>query len=151
MGGSAFRAHPVGLGFCGHLALLGMMCSLTSTRLRWVAGRRLVLAAVAALRRPLKLNILVAIAVAVPLCLALEACTPLHDPPRKRAEALNMATLLDVDLRTVFIIVALAGISVVSRSLFFLSRNDWSLPAGVQRGLQYAPIAALAAVIARRS
>ncbi len=59
-----------------------------------------------------------------------------------------MATLLDVDLRTVFIIVALAGISVVSRSLFFLSRNDWSLPAGVQRGLQYAPIAALAAVIA---
>lgn len=67
-----------GLGFAGILALLGMMCSLTSTRLRWVAAAVAGSAAVAAYALPLKLNILVAIAVAVPLCLALEA-TPLHD------------------------------------------------------------------------
>jgi branched-subunit amino acid transport protein len=48
---------------------------------------------------------------------------------------------------TVFTIVALAGISVLSRSLFFISESDWALPQWVQRGLQYAPIAALAAVI----
>lgn len=58
-----------------------------------------------------------------------------------------MADFWNADLRTLFIILALAGVSVVSRSLFFLSRNDWTLPPGVQRGLQYAPIAALAAVI----
>ena len=62
-------------------------------------------------------------------------------PPERRCAGFAIVSAL-------FIIVALAGISVVSRSLFFLSRNDWSLPAGVQRGLQYAPIAALAAVIA---
>lgn len=58
-----------------------------------------------------------------------------------------MADLWNADPRTLLIIVALACISVISRSLFFISRNDWTLPPGVQRGLQYAPIAALAAVI----
>ena len=75
-------AHSVptqwGLGFAGILALLGMMCSLTLTRLRWVAAAVAGSTAVATYALPLKLNILVAIAVAVPLCLALEA-TPLHD------------------------------------------------------------------------
>lgn len=59
-----------------------------------------------------------------------------------------MNGLWDVDLRTLFIIVALAAVSVVSRSFFFIARNDWTLPPQIQRGLQYAPIAALAAVIA---
>lgn len=59
-----------------------------------------------------------------------------------------MDAFWDADLRTIGIILALTVVSVVSRSLFFISRSDWSLPAGVQRGLQYAPIAALAAVIA---
>lgn len=48
---------------------------------------------------------------------------------------------------TLLTIVALAGVSVLSRSAFFLSDKDWALPQWVQRGLQYAPIAALAAVI----
>lgn len=75
-------AHSVptqwGLGFAGILALLGMLCSLASSRLRWVAAAVAGSAAVAAYALPLKLNILVAIAVAVPLCLALEA-TPWHN------------------------------------------------------------------------
>jgi branched-subunit amino acid transport protein len=48
---------------------------------------------------------------------------------------------------TLVTIVALAGVSVLSRSLFFISKKDWVLPLWVQRGLQYAPIAALSAVI----
>ena len=61
-----------GLGFAGILALLGMLCSLASSRLRWVAAAVAGTAAVAAFALPLKLNILVAIAAAVLVCLALE-------------------------------------------------------------------------------
>ncbi len=61
-----------GLGFAGILALLGMLCSLASSRLRWVAAAVAGTAAVAAFALPLKLNILVAIAAAVMVCLALE-------------------------------------------------------------------------------
>jgi predicted branched-subunit amino acid permease len=61
-----------GLGFAGILCLLGILCSLATTRLRMVAAFA---AGVSAWRRcglPLKLNIVVAIAVAVMLCLTLE-------------------------------------------------------------------------------
>lgn len=61
-----------GLGFAGILALVGMLCSLASSRLRWAAAGIAGAAAVAAFALPLKLNILVAIAVAVALCLLLE-------------------------------------------------------------------------------
>jgi predicted branched-subunit amino acid permease len=61
-----------GLGFAGILALLGMTCSLATSRLRWVAGGVAAMAGVAAFALPLKLNILVAIAAAVALCLLLE-------------------------------------------------------------------------------
>ena len=61
-----------GLGFAGILALLGMMCSLTSTRLRWVSAIVAGSAAVAAYALPLKLNILTAIAASVLVCLLLE-------------------------------------------------------------------------------
>jgi predicted branched-subunit amino acid permease len=61
-----------GLGFAGILALVGMTCSLASSRLRWVAGGIAATAGVAAFALPLKLNILVAIAAAVGLCLLLE-------------------------------------------------------------------------------
>jgi branched-subunit amino acid transport protein len=53
----------------------------------------------------------------------------------------------DTDLETVLVIVGLALITVLTRSLFFISSRPWQLPHWVQRGLQYAPIAALAAVI----
>jgi predicted branched-subunit amino acid permease len=61
-----------GLGFAGSLALLGILCSLASSRLRAVSAAVAGAAAVAAFALPLKLNILVAIAVAVLLCMQLE-------------------------------------------------------------------------------
>ncbi len=65
-----------GLGFAGILALLGVGCSLASSRLRVVSAGVAGAAAVAAWALPLKLNIVVAIAAAVALCLVLEARGP---------------------------------------------------------------------------
>jgi predicted branched-subunit amino acid permease len=61
-----------GLGFAGILALLGIGCSLVTTRLSAVSAGIAGAAAVAAFALPLKLNILVAIAAAVTVCLLLE-------------------------------------------------------------------------------
>lgn len=65
-----------GLGFAGILALLGIMCSLATTRLRAVSAGIAGAAAVATFALPLKLNILVAIAAAVAVCLLLEKPAP---------------------------------------------------------------------------
>ena len=51
------------------------------------------------------------------------------------------------DIGTVVTIVCLALITVITRSLFFISSKPWQLPHWAERGLNYAPIAALAAVI----
>ena len=51
------------------------------------------------------------------------------------------------DLWTLTTIVGMACITVITRSFFFISGKPWKLPAWAQRGLHYAPIAALAAVI----
>jgi branched-subunit amino acid transport protein len=51
------------------------------------------------------------------------------------------------DFWTVLVILGLALITVLTRTLFFLSNKPWHLPHWAQRGLQYAPIAALSAVI----
>lgn len=69
-----------GLGFAGILALVGILCSLATTRLRVVSGGVAATAAVAAFALPLKLNILVAIASAVALCLLLEKLRPRAQP-----------------------------------------------------------------------
>lgn len=69
-----------GLGFAGILALLGMLCSLASTPLRWLSAAVAGTAAVVAFALPLKLNILVAIAASVLVCLLLEK-TALHPTP----------------------------------------------------------------------
>ncbi len=61
-----------GLGFAGILCLVGILCSLASTKLRIVSAAVAAVAAVAAYALPLKLNIVVAIAAAVLLCLAIE-------------------------------------------------------------------------------
>jgi branched-subunit amino acid transport protein len=45
-------------------------------------------------------------------------------------------------------VVGMALVSVLTRSLFFLSARPWALPPVVRTGLKYAPVAALAAVIA---
>ena len=55
--------------------------------------------------------------------------------------------MIDIDLWTLGVIVGLTLVTVVSRSFFFLSDSEWDLPHWAQRGLQYAPIAALSAVI----
>ena len=45
-------------------------------------------------------------------------------------------------------IVGMAVITVLSRGFFLLSDREWSLPQWAMQGLRYAPLAALAAVIA---
>ncbi len=52
------------------------------------------------------------------------------------------------DLWTLGVIAGLAGVSVLTRCFFFILDRPWSLPGWVQRALQYAPVAALAAVVA---
>jgi branched-subunit amino acid transport protein len=45
-------------------------------------------------------------------------------------------------------VLGLVVLSVVTRSAFFLTERPWRLPGWVERGLKYAPLAALAAVVA---
>jgi predicted branched-subunit amino acid permease len=68
---SNFIPERWGLGFAGILALVGITCSLATSRLRVVSALIAGAAGVAAFALPLRLNILVAIAVAVVVCLAL--------------------------------------------------------------------------------
>jgi branched-subunit amino acid transport protein len=51
------------------------------------------------------------------------------------------------DIWTLAVIVGLAGVTVLTRSFFFISSEEWTLPDWAQRGLHYAPIAAMAAVV----
>ena len=51
------------------------------------------------------------------------------------------------DVWTLMTIAGLACVTVLARSFFFISRSERKLPHWAERGLQYAPIAALAAVI----
>jgi predicted branched-subunit amino acid permease len=74
-----------GLGFAGILCLVGILCSLASTRLRLVAATVAAVAAVLSYNLPLKLNIIVAIAVAVLLCLSLEKLRPAPPASTKKA------------------------------------------------------------------
>jgi predicted branched-subunit amino acid permease len=68
-----------GLAFAGTLCLVGILCSLATTRLRLVALAVAGVAAVVAYSLPLKLNIVVAIAVAVLLCMGLERVPALRE------------------------------------------------------------------------
>ena len=52
-----------------------------------------------------------------------------------------------IDFWTLGVIFGLAVVTVVARSFFFISSKSWQLPDWAQRGLQYAPIAALSAVV----
>lgn len=54
----------------------------------------------------------------------------------------------NTDLWTVGVILGLACVTVITRSFFFISRKPLPMPHWAHRGLQYAPIAALAAVVA---
>lgn len=52
------------------------------------------------------------------------------------------------DLEIILVIAAMTLVTVVSRSFFFISQKKWPLPMWIERGLQYAPVAALTAVVA---
>lgn len=49
---------------------------------------------------------------------------------------------------TLLVIVGLAAVTVLARCFFFILDRPWSLPAWAHRALYYAPVAALAAVVA---
>lgn len=51
------------------------------------------------------------------------------------------------DLWSLLTVLGMTLVTVVTRCFFFVSARSTGLPGWVQRGLQYAPIAALAAVI----
>jgi len=51
------------------------------------------------------------------------------------------------NILTVVTIVGMTCVTIIARSFFFLSQEPWKLPNWVQHGMQYAPIAALSAVI----
>ena len=51
------------------------------------------------------------------------------------------------DLWTLAVIAGMACVTVIARCFFFIFDRPWSLPRWAQRGLQYAPIAALSAVV----
>ena len=52
------------------------------------------------------------------------------------------------DLWTMAVIFGLAAITVLTRCFFFILDRPWTLPDWADRALQYAPVAALAGVIA---
>ncbi len=51
------------------------------------------------------------------------------------------------DAWTLITIIGLALVTVITRGFFLYSNKSWQLPPWVNRGLNYAPIAALSAVI----
>ena len=51
------------------------------------------------------------------------------------------------DAWTLFIIVGMAGVTVLTRCFFFILDRPWSLPDWAHRALRYAPVAALAGVV----
>ena len=53
----------------------------------------------------------------------------------------------ETDLWTVATIAGMAAVTVLTRCVFFLASKPWTLPEVARRGLDYAPSAALAAVI----
>jgi branched-subunit amino acid transport protein len=52
-----------------------------------------------------------------------------------------------LDPHTLLTFVLMGFLTMVSRSFFFISDGEWTLPRWAERGLYYAPIAALTAVV----
>jgi branched-subunit amino acid transport protein len=55
--------------------------------------------------------------------------------------------MIETDFYTVSTIIGMALVTVITRGFFLFSSKPWTLPGWAQRGLHYAPIAALSAVI----
>ena len=60
---------------------------------------------------------------------------------------LNTWGLNEWDPWTFLTILLMACVTVITRCFFFIADAPWTLPSWAQRGMQYAPIAALAAVV----
>lgn len=75
-----------GLGFAGILSLLGILCSLVTSKLRVVSAGVSGAAAIAAYALPLKMNIVVAIAAAVAICLLLEKTQQINASLQNKSE-----------------------------------------------------------------
>jgi len=54
----------------------------------------------------------------------------------------------ETDLWTLAVIAGLTCVTVLTRCFFFILDRPWTLPGWADRALQYAPVAALAAVVA---
>jgi len=54
----------------------------------------------------------------------------------------------ETDVWTMLVILGLAGVTVLTRCFFFILDRPWSLPSWAHRALHYAPVAALAGVVA---
>lgn len=52
------------------------------------------------------------------------------------------------DTQMLVAILGLTAVTVVTRGFFLLSADEWPLPHWLGRGLRYAPLAALAAIVA---
>lgn len=65
--------------------------------------------------------------------------------PALAASALQ--TTAELDAYTALAIAGMTLITLLSRSSFFLLPKHWKMPPWLERGLHYAPIAALAAVV----
>ncbi len=52
------------------------------------------------------------------------------------------------DLWTLAVIVGLAAVTVLTRCFFFILDRPWTMPGWAHRALHYAPVAALAGVVA---
>lgn len=48
----------------------------------------------------------------------------------------------------VLTLLALGGVTLLTRGFFLLPEREWPLPAWLRKGLRYAPLAALAAIVA---
>ena len=55
--------------------------------------------------------------------------------------------MIETDFYTVSTIIGMTLVTLVTRCFFLFSSKTWTLPCWAQRGLHYAPIAALSAVI----
>jgi branched-subunit amino acid transport protein len=58
-----------------------------------------------------------------------------------------MLPVNETDAWTLGVTLGLAVVTIVARNFFFISDRAWHLPPWAQRGLQFAPMAALSAVV----
>ena len=57
-------------------------------------------------------------------------------------------TIIEFSWPLALTLVALGGVTLLTRAFFLLPEREWPLPAWLRKGLRYAPLAALTAVIA---